>query len=57
MYPPGKKTLRRRVGAAVSVPVGGDRRGGVEPGAERASLRQTHMNQSGGSWVMFVNTH
>lgn len=56
MYPP-RTTLRRPVDAAVSVPVDGDWRGGVgvDQGAERASPTDT--NQSGGSWVMFVNTH
>lgn len=40
--------------AVVSVPVGGDRKGGVA-GAGRASPADT--NRCGGSWVMFVNTH
>lgn len=49
------ETLRHRVGAAVSVPVGGDRWGGGVGVADQASPIDT--NQSGGSWVMFVNTH
>lgn len=40
--------------AVVSVPVGGDRKGGVA-GAGRASPADA--NRCGGSWVMFVNTH